>query len=60
MLSSTAHVVTGSHVMGEGLIVFDSRLTRPSALVQVSLASISATHGDVQPVLDFLGRCVPP
>ena len=27
--------------------------------VQVSLDSISATHGEVQPVLEFISRCIP-
>ena len=27
--------------------------------VQVSLASVSATHGEVQPVLEFISRCIP-
>ena len=26
---------------------------------QVSLDSISATHGEVQPVLEFISRCIP-
>ena len=55
------HPVHANHVTTGGSAAFHQSFCKHrTCSMQVSVANISATAGDVQPVVDFIHSCLPP